>query len=72
MRPSFHVNISEQFTIHERMRSFFEGSVKLDLQEDVYEDDYLRKEVPCSKTMSDHQQKPLCLFNDYIFTIVIT
>ena len=50
MRPNFHVNISEQLTIRECMRSSFERSVNMDLEEDVDEDDYLRKEVSCSKT----------------------
>ena len=50
MSPNFHVNISEQFTIREYMRPSFEGSVNMDLQKDVDEDDYLRKEVSCSKT----------------------
>ena len=49
VKPSFHVNISEPFTIRECMRPSFEGSVNMDL-EDVDEDDYLRKEVSCSKT----------------------
>ena len=31
VRPNFHVNISEQFTICECMRPFFEGSVNIDL-----------------------------------------
>ena len=43
VRPHFQVNISEQFTICECMRPSFEGSVNMDL----YEDDYLRKEVSC-------------------------
>ena len=50
MRPNFHTNISEQFTIRECMRPSFEGSVNMDLKEDVDEDDYLTKEVSCSKT----------------------
>ena len=50
VRPNFHMNISEQFTINECKRLSFEGSVSMDLQEDVNEDDYLRKEVSCSKT----------------------
>ena len=50
VRPNFHVNISEQFPIRECMRPYFEGSVNMDLQEDVDKDDYLRKEVSCSKT----------------------
>ena len=50
MRPNFHVNISEQFTIREYLRYFFEGSIHMDLLEDVDEDDYLRKEISCSKT----------------------
>ena len=48
MRPNFQVKISEQFTIHECMRPF-KGSVNMDLYKDVDEDDYLRKEVSCSK-----------------------
>ena len=31
VRPNFHVNISEQFTIRECMRPSFEGSVNMDL-----------------------------------------
>ena len=31
VRPNFRVNISEQFTIRERMRPSFEGSVNMDL-----------------------------------------
>ena len=31
MRPNFHVNISEQFTIRECMRPSVEGSVNMDL-----------------------------------------
>ena len=31
VRPNFHVNISEQFTICECMRPSFEGSVNMDL-----------------------------------------
>ena len=50
VRPNFQVNISEQFTICECMRPSFEGSVNMDLYEDVDEDDYLRKEVSCSMT----------------------
>ena len=46
MRLNFHVNISEQFTI----RDSIEGSVHMDLSEDVDEDDYLRKEVSCNTT----------------------
>ena len=42
MRPNFHVDISQQFT-----RPSFEESVNT---EDVDEDDYLQKEVSCSKT----------------------
>ena len=45
VRPNFHVNISEQFTIRECMRPSFEGSVNMDLLEDVDEDDYLRKSL---------------------------
>ena len=52
MRPNFHVNISEHFTFRECTRPSFEGSVNMDVQEDVDEDDYLRKEVSCSKTLS--------------------
>ena len=44
VRPNVHVNISEQFTICECMRPSFQGSVNMDL--DVDEDDYLRKEIP--------------------------
>ena len=47
--PNFHVNISEQFMIRECMRPSFEGSVNMDLSEDVDEDDYLRKKVSYSK-----------------------
>ena len=43
VRPNFYVNISEQFTIRECMRPSFEGSINMDLYEDVDEDDYLRK-----------------------------
>ena len=50
VRPNFHVNISEQFTICECMRSSFERLVNMDLEVDVNEDDYLRKEVSCSET----------------------
>ena len=50
MRPNFHGNISEHFTIRECMRPSFEVSVNVDLYEDVDEDDYLRKEVSCSDT----------------------
>ena len=45
VRPTFHVNISEQFTIGECTRPSFVGSVNMDPQEDVDKDDYLRKEV---------------------------
>ena len=45
MMPNFQMNISEQFTIHDS-RPSFERSVNMDL----YEDDYLRKEVSCNKT----------------------
>ena len=31
VRPNFHVNISEQFTIRECMRPSLEGSVNMDL-----------------------------------------
>ena len=31
VRPNFHVNISEQFTIRECMRPSFEGSVNMNL-----------------------------------------
>ena len=37
--PNIHVNISEQFTIRECMRPSFEGSVNMDLSEDVDKDD---------------------------------
>ena len=50
MRSNLHVNISEQFTIRECMIPSLEGSVNMDLQEDVDENDYLRKEVSCSNT----------------------
>ena len=50
MRPNFHVNISEQFTIRECRRPSFEGPVAMD--EDIDEDDYLRKEMSCGKTSS--------------------
>ena len=51
VRPNFHMNISEQFTIRECMRPSFEVSVNMDKKNDVNEDDYLRKsEVSCSKT----------------------
>ena len=50
VRPNFHMNISEQFMISECMIPSFEGSVHMDLSKDVDEDDYLRKEVSCSKT----------------------
>ena len=43
------VNIYEQFTICECMRPCFERSVNMDVEENVDEDDYLRKEVSCSK-----------------------
>ena len=49
VRLNLHVNISEQFMICECTRPSFEGSVNM---EDVDEDDYLRKEVSCSKTIS--------------------
>ena len=45
------MNISEQFTISECMRPSFEGSVNMDLQDVVDEDDYLRKEVSCSSSI---------------------
>ena len=48
MRPNFHVNIPEQFTVRQYMRPSFEN---MDLQEDVDEVDYLKNEVSCSKTM---------------------
>ena len=51
MRPNFHVNIPEQFTSRQYMRPSFEGSINMELQKDVDEDDYLRNEVSCSKTM---------------------
>ena len=50
VRPNFHVNISEQFTILKCMRPSFKRSINMDRLEDVDEDDYLRKEVSCSKT----------------------
>ena len=50
VRPNFHVNISEQFTVRECARPSFEGSTNMNLSEDVDEDDYMRKEVSCSKT----------------------
>ena len=53
MRSNFNVNISEQFMIRECMRPSFEGSVNMDLLGDDNEDDYLRKEVSCSKTRRD-------------------
>ena len=37
--------------IRECMRPTFEGSVDMDLQEDVDQDDYLRIKVSCSETM---------------------
>ena len=43
VRPNFQVNISEQFTIRECIRTSFEGLVNTDPQEDVDEDGYLRK-----------------------------
>ena len=43
VRPNFHMNISEQFKIHECVRPSFEGSVNMYLEEDVDEDDYPRK-----------------------------
>ena len=49
VRPNSHVNISEQFMIRECIRPF-EGSVHVDLHEDVDKDDYLRKEVSSGKT----------------------
>ena len=58
MRPNFPVNISEQFMIRECMRSF-EGSVNMDLYEDV-DDEYLRKEISCSKTRRLHQFSLRC------------
>ena len=39
MSLNFHVNISEQFTICECIRPCFEGSVNMDLQQDVDEGD---------------------------------
>ena len=50
MRPNFLVNISDQFTIRKCMRPSLEGSVNMNLLEDVDEDDNLRKNVSCSKT----------------------
>ena len=38
---NFHVNISEQFTICECIRPCFQGSVNMDLQQDVDEGDSL-------------------------------
>ena len=52
MRPNFHVNISEQFTNCECKRPSFEGLVNMDLQEDVDEDDCLRKEVSCNAVIN--------------------
>ena len=43
-------NFFGQLTIRECMGSSFEGSVNMDLYEDVGEDKYLRKEVACSQT----------------------
>ena len=50
MRPNLHSNISEQFTIDECMRPSFEGSVNMDLYEDVDQDDCLRNKGLCGKT----------------------
>ena len=47
MRPNSHVKISEPFRIRECLKPSFEGSVNM---EDVDEDEYLRKELSCSKT----------------------
>ena len=47
VRPNFHVNISEQFTIRECIRPSFKGSVNM---ENIDQDDYSTKEVSCSKT----------------------
>ena len=67
LRPNFHVNISEQFTIRECMRRSFETSVNMDL-EDVDEDDYLRKEASCSKTRdSQGYLKLLCQYKFHKF-----
>ena len=60
MRPNFHLTISEQFMIHECMRPSFKESVNMNLEEDVGEDDNLRKEVSCGKTRSDHHVIGYC------------
>ena len=54
MRPSFHVNISEQFMIQECMRPSFEGAINMDLQEDVDEDDYRRKKSHVVRLVQIH------------------
>ena len=48
MRPNFHVNISDQFTICGCIRPSLEGSMNMDL---FKEDDYVRKEISCGKTI---------------------
>ena len=45
VRQNVHVNISEQVTICDCTRPSFEGSVNMDLQEDVGEDNNLRKSL---------------------------
>ena len=45
VKLNFHVNLSKQFSIFEYMIPSFEGSVNMDIYEDVDVDDYLRKEV---------------------------
>ena len=49
------MNIYEQFIICEFMRPSFEGSVNIDVEDDLDEDDYLRKEVSSGKTTTDTQ-----------------
>ena len=63
VRPNFYVNISEQFMIRECMRPSFEGSVNMDLSEDVNEDDYMRKEVSDSKAREGCFPPPSITFN---------
>ena len=64
MRPNFHVNISEQFTISKSMRPSFEGSLNM---EDVDEDNNLRKEVSCSKTsISVYETNNVIMKNDSV------
>ena len=71
VRPDFHVNISEQFTIHECIRPSFEGSVNMALSEDVDEDDCLRKEVSCSKTNSGHGfRRNFQCFRGFFYTTI--